>query len=82
MIKQSKIHLEKSQETYGNHFIWAKIAGLRLIWAGIASIIHGIIPALFPGTAAKTVIDLYHKRLVDHPNKEYQDYIKDIYNKH
>jgi hypothetical protein len=78
MIKKSKEHLEKSQESYGSHFVWAKIAGLRLIWAGIASIIHGLIPAFFPGTAAKTVIFLYHKRLLDHPNKEYQDYIDSL----
>lgn len=82
MFKKSKAHLEKSQEKYTSHFIWAQLAGLRLIWSGIASMIHGLIPGLFPGTAAKTVIDLYHKRLVDHPNKEYQDYIKDKYNKH
>lgn len=75
MIKSSKEHLEKSKETYVPHFVWAFFSGLKLIWAGVASIIHGFIPGLFPGTAAKTVIDLYHKRLVDHPNKEYQNYI-------
>ena len=57
------------------HFIWAVLAGFRLLYAGIASIVHGFVPAFFPGAAAKTVIDLYHKRLVDHPNREYQDYI-------
>ena len=57
--------------------IWAFMAGLRLVWAGIASVIHGIFPNFFPGTAAKTVIDLYHERLVDHPNKDYEDYIKE-----
>jgi hypothetical protein len=78
MIKQSIKHLEKSQETYFSHLLWAFLAGLRLIWAGIASIVHGLIPGFFPGTAAKTVISLYHKRLVDHPNKEYQDYIDSL----
>jgi hypothetical protein len=82
MFKSSKEHLDKSKENYFSHIVWATLAGLRLIWCGIASIIHGIVPALFPGTAAKTVIDLYHKRLVNHPNKEYQDYIKQLDNKH
>lgn len=76
MLQKSREHLAKSKETYIPHFIWAFLSGLKLIWAGIASIIHGFVPGLFPGTAAKTVIDLYHKRLVDHPNKEYQEYIK------
>lgn len=76
MFNKSKEHLSKSQELYTDHAIWALLAGLRLIWAGIASLLHAIVPAWFPGTAAKTVIDLYHKRLIDHPNKEYQEYIK------
>jgi len=75
MIKKSIEHLEKSKEGYFSHLVWAEISGLRLIRAGVASLIHGLVPGLFPGTAAMTVIDLYHKRLVDHPNKDYQEYI-------
>jgi len=75
MIKKSIEHLEKSQEDYFSHLVWAETSGLRLIWSGIASLIHGLVPGLFPGTAAMTVIDLYHKRLVDHPNKDYQEYM-------
>lgn len=77
MFKGIKDHLKKSNVTYFSHMIWAFMAGLRLVWAGIASVIHGIFPNFFPGTAAKTVIDLYHERLVDHPNKDYEDYIKE-----
>lgn len=76
MFLSSKEHLKKSQENYYSHACWALLAGLRLILAGIASLIHALIPGYFQGTAAKTVIDLYHKRLVNHPNVEYQNYIK------
>jgi len=75
MLKISKEHLKKSQETYGSHLIWATYAGIKMILVGCSSIVHGIVPAFFQGTAAKTVIDFYHKRLVNHPNNEYQDYI-------
>ena len=51
-------------------------AGCKLLYAGIASIIHGFVPAWFEGTAAKIVIDLYHRRLEDHPNTDYKEYIK------
>jgi hypothetical protein len=68
-------HLEKSKETYLSHLVFANRAGLRLLWAALASFIHGFFPNVLPGTAAKTIIDLYHKRLVNHPNKEYQKYI-------
>lgn len=77
MFLSSKEHLSKSQETYLNHASWAFLAGIQLIVAGVASLIHALIPGWFQGTAAKTVIDLYHKRLINHPNKEYQNYIKD-----
>jgi hypothetical protein len=76
MIQKSRQHLDKSKEKYWPHMIWAIVAGVRLILVGITSIIHGVIPSLFPGAAAKTVIDLYHKRLKNHPNTEYQEYIK------
>lgn len=75
MLKESKQHLEESRVGYFEHMGWAVGAGLRLIWAGIASLIHSIVPSWFPGTAAYTVIDLYYKRLENHPNKDYKNYI-------
>lgn len=72
-----KNHLEKSKVGYVEHLLWAIVAGFRLLFAGVASIIHGFFPMLFEGTAAKTVIDLYYSRLENHPNTEYQDYIKE-----
>jgi hypothetical protein len=73
----AKKHLEKSQTTYFNHAGWAIIAGIRLIAAGISSLIHAVYPGWFQGTAARTVIQLYHRRLSHHPNPEYQAYIKE-----
>lgn len=69
-------HLEASKETYISHLFWAIMAGFKLIGAGFASILHGIHPGFFPFTAAKTVVDLYYGRLHNHPNEEYQKYIK------
>lgn len=72
---QSKRHLTKSKETWGRHCVFAFFAGVKLIYAGIASIIHGLVPAFFEGTAAITVIKLYHRRLVNHPNPDYAKFI-------
>jgi len=49
---------------------WAILAGFRLIWAGIASIIHGFIPTLLDGKAPSTVNNIYQNHLVDHPNEK------------
>jgi hypothetical protein len=68
-------HLTTSKVTYLKHLVWAVIAGVRLIYAGISSIIHGIIPTLFDGTAPKQIIDIYHKHLENHPNPDYKDMI-------
>lgn len=69
-------HLTKSKVSYFQHIKWAILAGFRLIYAGVASIIHGIVPTLFDGTAPKIVIDIYHNHLLGHPNSEYKEMIK------
>jgi hypothetical protein len=70
-------HLTKSNVTYLGHLKWALIAGSQLIWAGITSILHGLIPRLFDGIAPKTIIDIYHSHLVNHPNQDYKQMIKE-----
>jgi hypothetical protein len=75
ILKKSSSHLESSRETYISHLLWASYAGVKMILVGISSIIHGIVPGFFTGTAAKMIIYFYHKRLINHPNKEYADYI-------
>ena len=71
-------HLHDSNETYRSHFIWAVAAGFQLIWAGFMSLAHAVYPGWFAFGAAKIVIDLYYKRLHNHTNKNYQDYIQQV----
>jgi hypothetical protein len=75
-------HLNKSKVTYLEHLRWAILAGLRLIYSGIASIVHGIFPSLFDGVAPKTVIDIYHSHLENHPNQDYKVMIDQAKSKH
>lgn len=70
-------HLNKSKVTYFQHLRWAVIAGLRLIYSGFTSILHGIFPSLFDGVAPKTVIDIYHSHLLGHPNTDYKKMIEE-----
>jgi hypothetical protein len=73
-------HLHNSNESYKSHFVWALLAGLQLIWAGIMSLLHAVYPGWFPFGAAKVVIDLYYKRLHNHVNSDYQSYIQQVKN--
>lgn len=76
MILESKKHLKESRCSYTEHLTFALYAGIKMIISGCASIIHAFIPAWFKGTAAFTVIDLYKKRLKDHPNPMYKNRIE------
>jgi len=51
-------HLEESGKSYGEHFTFAMRAGFLLLWAGVASIVHAIIPGLFPFVSQRIVIRL------------------------
>ena len=68
-------HLNTSKVTYLEHLRWATVAGIRLIYAGITSLIHGVVPSLFDGTAPKHILDIYPKHLEDHPNPSYKEMI-------
>lgn len=53
-----KKHLTESNKTYCEHFAFALKAGVLLLWAAIASIIHAFIPSLFAFTSQKIVMKL------------------------
>jgi hypothetical protein len=75
MIQRSKEHLEESKTNYISHFTFAVYAGVLLILAGLASIIHAIIPGVLRGSAAYVVIKLYKDRLENHPNPQYRKWV-------
>ena len=49
MIKNSKEHLDLTNETYIQHFKFATCVGLTMVYGGIQAIIH----AFYPGTLTK-----------------------------
>jgi uncharacterized protein YjeT (DUF2065 family) len=58
---RSKAHLTEAGETYFDHLRFAAGVGLMLVAAGLACIIHGLLPGLCTKTASRTVDEL--KRL-------------------
>ena len=50
-----KKHLKEANKTYLQHLVFAFKAGVLLLFAGIASIIHALIPSLFPFVSLKIV---------------------------
>ena len=49
-------HLKKVRQSYVEHFIFAVKWGGYLIWTGILSAVHGLIPSLFPFSAPRNVL--------------------------
>jgi hypothetical protein len=76
IINDSKKHLRDSDCSYTNHMVFAVRAGFELIFAGLASIIHGVFPFLFVSTSARKTIDLFYERIYNHPNPEYKVYME------
>ena len=55
MIQQSKSHLQHAGESYWQHWRFATTFGLLAIAAGLAAIIHAIVPAACTQTASRIV---------------------------
>jgi hypothetical protein len=55
MIGRSRAHLAAAGETYWEHLRFARTIGVLSLSAGIACLIHAIIPSLCTTTASRTI---------------------------
>lgn len=67
MIGQSRAHLQHAGEGYWQHFRFATTFGLLAAAAGIAALIHAVIPAMCTSTASQIVRHL--AQLIEDRNK-------------
>ena len=67
MIVQSRAHLKAAGEGYWQHFRFATTVGLLAAAAGIAAILHAVIPAMCTHTASRIIRHL--GQLVDDRSK-------------
>ena len=56
-------HPESVDETYGEHCITALSFGTRMVVAGVACMVHGVLPAVFMTRGSDTIRAL-HERMV------------------
>ena len=59
MIKNSKEHLDLTNETYIQHFKFAICVGILMIFGGIQAIIHAIYPGMLTKAASTKIKKLY-----------------------
>ena len=59
MIEQCRRHLREAGESYGEHMLFAMTVGFMAIGAGLACVIHAVVPALCKHRCSETVRELY-----------------------
>lgn len=55
MIARSRAHLQLAGETYRQHFRFAATFGLLAIAAGVAALVHALVPGTCTSTASRIV---------------------------
>ena len=59
MIKDSKEHLDLTNETYIQHFKFATCVGITMIYGGVQALIHAIHPGILTKAASTKIKKLY-----------------------
>ena len=59
MIKDSKEHLDLTNETYIQHFKFATRFGITMIYGGVQALIHAIYPGILTKAASTKIKKLY-----------------------
>ncbi|MEO0637030.1 MAG: DUF6356 family protein [Pseudomonadota bacterium] len=54
-------HPESVDETYFEHLCFAGSAGIRMVAAGLAALVHAVLPFLFERTASRLMAPIAHK---------------------
>jgi hypothetical protein len=60
-------HPQTVDESYGEHFLFALGFAMRLLGAGLAALVHAIIPRLFETTASRMICEM-HDRIARRAN--------------
>jgi hypothetical protein len=63
VFKMFTAHPESLGESYGEHLAAASSFGARMILAGIACMLHGLMPFLFSRTGSRAIIELNERML-------------------
>jgi hypothetical protein len=68
IIKTFTAHPASVGETYLQHMGTAFSFGFTMLWAGVACLVHGVLPFLCTKTGSKAITDL-HARMVSHRHR-------------
>jgi len=64
-MRRTREHLESVNETYFQHLAHAGSFGFKMIGAGAACLVHGLIPGLCGTTGSRAVTELHDSMVVN-----------------
>jgi len=59
LVTRSRIHLTQASETYWQHMRFAGAVGAMLVAAGLACLLHAVVPGVCRDTASRTIASLH-----------------------
>ena len=65
LIRAFTDHPASVGESYGEHLLRAVYFGTRMVFAGIACLIHGVLPFLFVRTGSRAIAELNDRMVVN-----------------
>ena len=65
LIRVFSQHPASVGETYTEHLVSAACFGTRMVLAGIACLVHGILPFLFVRTGSRAIAELNERMIAD-----------------
>ncbi|HUJ54035.1 MAG TPA: DUF6356 family protein [Steroidobacteraceae bacterium] len=65
LIRSFTEHPASVGESYGEHLGRATCFGLRMMLAGIACLVHGVLPFLFERTGSRAIAELNERMVVN-----------------
>jgi hypothetical protein len=64
LIRAFTDHPASVGESYGEHLLRAVCFGSRMVFAGIACLVHGVLPFLFVRTGSRAIAELNDRMVV------------------
>ena len=65
LIRSFTEHPASVGESYGEHLGRATCFGLRMMFAGLACLVHGVLPFLFERTGSRAIAELNDRMVVN-----------------
>ena len=67
LIRAFSEHPASVGETYSEHLVRAVCFGTRMVLAGFACLVHGLLPFLFVRTGSQTIAELNERMIASRP---------------